>query len=107
MKERSFLRGVFDGVEEVFSQGIKMVKESIHKIYIIKVSYAVVNQVSISVGRIIEVLQYSAFFLCYPDSDICQLDYIWGAHGSSTVLGEEVSIEFEEGIVRTEGDLVS
>ena len=50
MKEGSFLRGVFDGVEEVFSQGIEMVKESIHKISIIKVSYAVVNQVSISVG---------------------------------------------------------
>ena len=66
---------MFDGVDEVFSQGVELSEESIRVISITEVPYSVVDKVSVGVGRIRKGLQGSAFCLCY--SDLCRFDDKW------------------------------
>ena len=84
--------GLFNGVDEVFSQGVELVVESIRVISFTEVSFSVADKVSVGVGRIRKGI---AFCLCY--SDLRHLEDKWGTHGSSTILRVEFSVEFEVG----------
>ena len=94
---------MFDGVDEVFGQGVELVEESIRVISITEVSYSVVDRVFVYMGSrgrsekiFMAELSVSAILISVSST--------WVARGSSTVLRVEVSAEFEVGIFKAEGD---
>ena len=58
---------MFDGVDEVFREGVEVGQESFHVRSIMEVSNAVVYKVSVGAGRIRVGIRGSFVYLCYPD----------------------------------------
>ena len=70
--------------------------------FITVVSNAVVDIVSVGVRRVVLGFQGDGFNFC--DAYFCENNDERGAHGAATVLGVEVSVELEVGVVEAEGN---
>jgi hypothetical protein len=90
------------GVVEVFREGVDEGVEAIRVRFITVVSDSVVDVVSVGVGRVVVGFQGNGFNFC--DTNFRENNDKRGTHRTATVLGVEVAVEFEVGVVEAEGD---